>query len=151
MDIEKILLLYLCMAIAVSSFFPSVIFTQGDNNILSIFHIQYNETSGVIDVGTQTGFADSNLDQYSTNEPDNPGFWQGVINSIGGFFQSFVDGLKNVLGALKILGKFLFSPFLFIADPNLMGSAPFFVKMIFALPLVLMGLFGIMKFIRGLQ
>lgn len=150
MDIAKWLLLYLCMAIVVSSFFPSIVLSENDNNILKIFKVYYNASSDSVVLGG-SGFADGDLSDFAYNEPTEPGFFQSVLESASSFFQSFVDGLKNVLGALKILGKFLFSPFIFIGSPEIMGSAPVFIKLLFALPLVLLSLIGLMKFIRGVQ
>ena len=149
MDIAKVLLIYLCIAIAVSLFFPQTILQGEDNNLLRVFKVYYNESTDSIQI--YSGFADDDLQTLVFDDEDKPGFFQSILGSASDFFQSFVDGLRNVLGVIKILFKFLFSPFIFIMTPELMGSAPIYVKMIFALPLVLLALVGLIKFIRGVN
>lgn len=150
MEIGQILLLYLCMAIAVVCFFPQTVLNEDNNSLLSIFHLYYNETTNSVDI-TQSGFADSGLNLETGSTETESGFWKRGLEGASQFFQSFVDGLQNVLGAIKILFRFLFSPFIFVMNPELMGEAPFFVKLIFALPLVFIALITVIKFIRGIQ
>jgi hypothetical protein len=138
------------MAIAVTAFFPQTIVTQEDNNILRLFKLQYNPTTNEV-ILNETGFADPDLNTYVDNSPTESGIFQSVLEGASDFFQSFVDGLKNVLGVVKIMFKFLFSPFIFVLDPELMGSAPFYVKLIFAIPLVFMALMGLVQFVRGFR
>lgn len=150
MDFGKILLLYLSIAIAVSFFFPQVVLNKPDQSILGLFHITYNTTTSEVQI-TEKGFTDTTLEAQTTNKETEAGFWQSLGQSISTYFQSFTDGLKNVIGVLSILLRFLFSPFLFVADPNLLGNAPSYVKVIFALPLVLLALISTIKVIRGVS
>lgn len=148
MDFGKIILLYLCIALSVSFFFPQIVLDSPNQSILGIFHIGYNESTKEVFI-SRSGFADANLDAQVFNDETKGGLWQSLGASVSSFFQAFTDGLRNVLGIMKILFKFLFSPFIFVMDPLLLGGAPSFVKLIFALPLVILGLIAIVKFIRG--
>lgn len=150
MEIQKILLLYLCMAIAVSAFYPEVVLgNDKQNSIMGIFNVAVNSTTGEIYIN-ETGFSDPNLNDEVFNDETESGFFKRGLEGASQFFQNFVDGLQNVLGVVKILFKFLFSPFIFVFSPELMGGAPFFIKIIFALPLVFMALMAIIRFIRGI-
>lgn len=148
-DIAKYLLLYLCMALAVSFFFPQTVLGDSETSILGIFHIGINETTNEPYI-SESGFANNDLASMTSNSETESGFWH-VVQKIGGVFQWIVDGLGNVLGAIKILVKFIFSPFIFVLTPSLMGGAPFFVKLIFAVPLVFIVFMGVIKIIRGIN
>lgn len=148
MDLGKYLLLYLCMALAVSFFFPQTILSNQDTSILGIFHVGLDSNNQPY--LNSTGFSDSDLNNQVNNDETESGFWH-VVQKAGGVFQWIVDGLGNVLGTIKILFKFTFSPFIFVMSPDLLGGAPFFVQLIFAIPLVFMVFYAGLKFIRGLQ
>jgi len=150
-DVGKYLLLYLCMALAVSFFFPQVLLGSGsETSILGIFKVGINNVTNepyIVD----DGWNNVGLDDLTNNDAVSEGWFQKGIQVVTGFFQWIVDGLGNVLGTFKILFSFIFSPFIFVLRPDLMGNAPFFVKMIFAIPLVFIVFIGGIKFIRGLQ
>lgn len=150
-DIGKYLLLYLCIALAVSFFFPQVLLgSSGETSILGLFKVGINATNGepyIMEQGWNNNELQSQVDNTAVTE----GWFQKGIQVVTGFFQWIVDGLGNVLGTFKILFSFLFSPFIFVLRPDLMGNAPFFVKMIFAIPLVFITFIAGLKFIRGLQ
>jgi hypothetical protein len=152
-DIGKYLLLYLCMALAVSFFFPNIILCNSnepncETSILGLFKL--NITDGHINV-VDHDWNNTELEFQKSGTPVQSGWFQQGIAVVTGFFQWVVDGLGNVLGTFKILTAFIFSPFTFILKPDLMGNAPFFVKMIFAIPLVFIVFFASIKFIRGFQ
>ena len=147
-DISKYLLLYLCMALAVSFFFPQTILGTGEESILGIFNVGINETTNQPYI-VSSGFANSDLNAQIGGDEKQSGFWH-VVQAGKSLFQWVVDGLSNVLSTLKILFKFLFSPFIFVLNPALLGGAPFYVKMIFAIPLVFIVFMSSLKFIRGM-
>ena len=151
MDIGKILLVYLCMAIAVSFFFPQVVISPDKQvSVLGIFDVYVNSTTGTIAMGNSDRFNDDSLNDAIPNDgKTNSGIFATIGNYASSFFQFVVDGLKNVLGFIAMMGKFLFSPILFVADPNLLGGPPIYIKMIFALPLILMGAIALVRFIAG--
>jgi hypothetical protein len=151
MDIEKIILVYLCMAIAVSMFFPQVVLNPDEQtSVLGLFDVSYNSTSKEVYMGSSQYFKDSTLNsELVQTDNNNTGIFQNIIDTGQQYYQSFIDGLKNVMGAVKIFTKFIFSPIIFVSSPDLLGDAPIYVKLIFALPLILMAFFGLVKFIRG--
>lgn len=150
-DIGKFLLLYLCMALSVSFFFPQVLLgSSGETSILGIFKVGINSTTNEPYI-MDDGWNNVGLDDLTNNNAVSEGWFQKGIQVVTGFFQWIVDGLGNVLGTFKILFSFIFSPFIFVLRPDLMGNAPFFVKMIFAIPLVFIVFIGGIKFIRGIQ
>jgi len=148
-DIAKYLLLYLCMSLAVSFFFPQTILGNGETNILGIFKVNVNSTNGEIYIN-ETGWANSDLNVQQSGDETQEGWFKKGIQAVSSIFQWVVDGLGNILGTLKVLVKFTFSPFIFVLNPDLMGGAPFFVKLIFAIPLVFIMLMATVKFIRGM-
>jgi len=150
MDLGKYLLLYLCMALAVSFFFPQTILGEGETSILGVFNVGINTTTNQPYI-IGAGFSNSDLNSQFSGDSTDSGLFQKGVNIVTSFFQWVVDGLGNVLGTIKILFAFLFSPFIFVMRPDLMGNAPFFVKMIFAIPLVFIVFMGGVKFIRGLN
>lgn len=151
MDIEKIILVYLCMAISVSMFFPTIVLDSGNTSILGIFHVNLNSTTNEVTFENSASFTDNELNTAVNTADTDGSIFATIGNYASQFFQSIVDGLKNVLGVIKIMGKFLFSPVLFLGSADLLGDAPIYVKLIFALPLILMAFFGLTKFVRGFQ
>jgi hypothetical protein len=149
-DVTKYLLLYLCMALAISFFFPQTVLGDSESNILGIFKIGVNSTTNEVYI-QDVGFANDRINTLTTNNEVDEGFFQKGINVVTTFFQYIADGLGNVLGVIKILFAFIFSPFIFVLDPQLLGEAPSFVKLIFALPLVFLTFMGIIKLIRGIN
>lgn len=150
-DIGKYLLLYLCMALAVSFFFPQVLLgSSGETSILGLFKIGINTTTNEPYI-IGSGWNNAELSSQIDNSAIESGWFQKGIQVVTSFFQWVVDGLGNVLGTFKILFAFIFSPFIFVMRPDLMGNAPFYVKMIFAIPLVFIVFIGGIKFIRGFQ
>jgi len=149
-DISKYLTMYLCMMLAVSFFFPQIILGGGETNILGLFKVGINSTTNEPYIQDQ-GWNNSDLDNQFNNDPTNSGWFHKGVQAVTSFFQWIVDGLGNVLGTIKILFAFIFSPFIFVLNPSLMGNAPFYVQMIFAIPLVFIAFLGTLKFIRGLQ
>lgn len=146
-DIAKYLLLYLCMALSISFFFPQTILGGGETSILGLFNVGINQTTQEPYI-IASGFANDDLNAQFSNNPTETGLFQKGINIITNFFQFIVDGLGNVIGVIKLLFMFIFSPFVFVLNPNLLGGAPFFVKMIFAIPLVFICFMGVIAFIR---
>lgn len=146
-DIFKYLLLYLCMTLAISFFFPSTVLGSGETSILGIFHVGVNSTTNEPYI-VSSGFNNSDLTAQISNNPTDSGVFQKGVNIITSFFQWIVDGLGNVLGVIKLFFAFVFAPFIFVLKPELMGGAPFFVKMIFAIPLTFIVFGSIIEFIR---
>lgn len=139
------------MAIAVSLFFPQVVIDPDEQiSILGIFDVSYNSTTNEVYMGNSASFSsDSGLNTEIDTSNTEGGIFQNILDAGSQYYQSFIDGLKNVLGVIKIIAKFLFSPIIFVASPDLLGSAPVYIKMIFALPLILMALIGLVKLISG--
>lgn len=139
------------MALAISFFFPqTVLGNDTETSILGLFKIGINSTTNtpyIID----KGFNNDDLNNQVSGSAVDSGLFQKGIQVVTSFFQWVVDGLGNVLGVLKVLFSFLFAPFIFVLRPDLLGNAPFFVKMIFAVPLVFMTFIGGIRFIRGLS
>lgn len=146
-DLSKYLLLYVCMALAISFFFPQTILGSGETSILGIFNVGINSTTNQPYI-ISSGFSNADLNAQFSSNPTETGLFQKGINIVTSFFQFIVDGLGNVIAIIKIMFAFLFSPFVFVLRPELMGGSPFFVKMIFAIPLVFITFMGIVAFIR---
>jgi hypothetical protein len=141
--LAKGLLLYFCMAIAVSFWQPSVIFGDDNGkNMLSVFGIDsYNSTTNKpIVPDSLTAGNSTNFDQLTK---------QGTEGSSTGFL-ALVDGLLNVLGFIGLLLSFLFSPFIIFAHFLKIG-APIEMLFVFALPIIFMVLIAFIHFIGGRQ
>jgi hypothetical protein len=150
-DIGKYLLLYLCICLSVSFFFPQVLLgSSGETSILGIFKIGINSTNNEPYI-MGSGWNNGDLNTQSTGSDVNAGWFHKGVQAITTFFQWVVDGLGNILGTIKVLLAFTFSPFIFVLRPDLMGNAPFYVKMIFTIPLIFIVFIGGIKFIRGIQ
>jgi hypothetical protein len=141
------------MALAISFFFPqTVLGTNADNSILGIFRIGIDNSTNEVYIlpDAYDGFSVSELNSARDGSSTESGWFQRGVQYVSSFFQWVVDGLGNILSTLKILLAFTFSPFIFVLNPSLLGGAPFFVKLIFAVPLVFLTFMGGIKFIRGL-
>jgi hypothetical protein len=151
MELFKLLFLYLCIALCVSFFFPQIILGSGNTSILGIFNVGINATTNEPYISS-TGFSNSDLNNaINQDQSTEQGLFQRGINVVTSFFQFIVDGLGNVLGVVKILFAFLFSPFILVLSPDLLGNAPFYVKLGFAIPLVFLAFMGVISFIRGFR
>jgi hypothetical protein len=136
------------MCLAVSFFFPTAILGEGETSILGIFDVGINETTGRVYI-VDSGFTNDDLNAQLDASSTEAGLFQRGINIVTSFFQFIVDGLANILGIIKIFFAFLFSPFVFVLNPQIMGGAPFYVQMIFAIPLVFLCFMGIVKLVGG--
>lgn len=151
--LEKVLMIYLCLAIATSFFNPSIVLSNNNNNttsILGLFDVGYNTTTNEPYVrSSEWGNEEiaTELD-YTTSATTGGNIFKKAIDATSSFFQWMIDGLANVMNVIKLMAKFAFSPFLLFTHIVKLG-APFQLLFIFAIPLTFMFILAFIRFIRG--
>jgi len=130
--LQRGLLLYLFLAIAVSFAAPDVIFANGSpagNNVLSWFDLSYNDVTG--DVTASPQFATDTQVQNATSGLETP----SAISQSGGIL-GWLDPLFQVFSWIPLIFKVLFSPILLLTNPLI--AMPTSVILIIGIPLVLL-------------
>ena len=145
----KILLIYLFIAVAVTTWQPQIIFNADsptDVTVLSWFNIRLNTTTN------ETYYLQGNNGQYqfvgsaqnntaSMTTPPN-------IASSGSGFLTYADPILMIVGWIGTLLKFLFSPILILTNGAFTGM-PSSIILIIGIPLVILFIFGLIQFIRS--
>ena len=142
--LERGLLLYLGIAIALCFAAPQVIFTSGstaDNSVLGWFNMGYNETDGSVYSITSSNSFSTTANSSSTS------FTSGNTPEAGGLL-GFLDPVFQVFGWIGLIFKVLFSPVVLLTG-DAMAGAPTMLFLIIAIPIVFMTLFGLIAWIRG--
>jgi len=141
--LERGLLLYLCLAIAMAFSFPTIIFGTNEQgrNMLSFFGINAydNVTGEPIINGTIT---------YGDTATQNQLLKQGV-DVTPSTFQFFIDVVKNTIGYIVLFFKVILSPFIIFYTAVTSFGMPLPLLFMFALPMVLLFLLGIIYFLRS--
>jgi len=143
--LSKGLLLYFCIAIAVSFWQPDLLYGSGGSatngvNILSPFGVTYNQSTGQPQIP---------YDQQSlSNKSETAQMLSQGSEGTGQSFWLLIDPLHNVMSFISILFNFLFSPIIIFGHLLSMG-APIIAVMVFALPLVFLVFLGVIYFIGG--
>lgn len=145
--LEKGLLLYLCLAIAILFWQPSIILGESEQSahILSVFNIDsVNQTNGSIkDLGLPGTLNLS--DQTAYDQLTKVG-----SDTTSTLIQAFIDAVANVMEYVKIFFRIVFSPFVIFTSPQ-MADAPAPVLFVFALPAILGLIVAIILFVRGVS
>lgn len=149
--LQRGVLLYLCLAIAVCFAAPEVVFdTYGtgntrDNTMLSWFDLQ-NYGDGVEFKNTSDpNFASGNviLDN-ATAGLDN---YKSPSTSQGGSLLGWLDPLFQVFDWIRLIFRIIFSPILLLTDPEI--AMPSSILLIIGIPLVIMMIIGMISWIRS--
>lgn len=143
--LQRGVLLYLCLAIAMCFAAPEVVFDQNTpqgRNVLEWFNIDYNNQTGVIGINNQTSFVHDEYMDNATAGMDNP-----TPPSSSGSVLGWLDPLFQVFGWIKLFFRMIFSPILLMVDPRV--SMPVPIILIIGIPLVVMFIIGIISWIRS--
>ena len=142
--LQRGLLIYLTIAIAVCLTMPSIIFNNNGNpaerSVLSFFNMDYDNSTGDFAITSTT--TSSNLDSGTS------GFTQPSSPSSSGSLLGFIDPVFQVFNWIGIFFKVLFSPIILLTSPELSAGAgvlPTALLFIIGLPLVLMMLVGLVS------
>jgi hypothetical protein len=133
MDITKIVLIYVCIAIACIFWRPDIVLGTSPqaSNILSVLNINstnYNTLTAInSSVNTDSIFA------------------QGQETRTQNIFLTIIDGLFNVMGYITILFRVVFSPVMVMTA----GGFPIEFTYMFGIPLVMMFIIAFVRFVRG--
>lgn len=152
MSLLKPLMLYFCLALAISFWHPEAVFGN-NNNLLSVMSFNSSQgINGTIDtLPRDISFTGQIASQVSTNNTDpSAGTWFDQIKQgISSVVQPFIDGLGNVINGIKVFFSFIFSPWHLLIDPAFTGM-PAMIVFVLVLPLSFWLMIEIMYFIRGL-
>lgn len=141
--LQRGLLLYFFVAVAVSMAVPDVVFDTGTpagSTVMSWFDIDssYTGTGAVVtnqsDYFGEVGNATSSLSTLSS--PSQSG---GILG--------WLDPLYQVFSWIPLMFRVLFSPIILLTDSRV--AMPGIVILIFAIPLVLMFIIGLISWIRS--
>ena len=147
--LQRGVLLYLCLAIAVCFAAPEVVFDTEltkapvDNTMLSWFDLESD--------GTSVDFRNTSKPDWS-NDPLLANATAGLDNyktpsSTGGGLLGWLDPLFQVFEWIKLLFRIIFSPILLLIDPRI--AMPSSIVLIIGIPLVIMMIIGMISWIRS--
>lgn len=147
--IDKILLLYICISIAVAFWQPNIIFdTQGNDTITTFFNLDYNTTTNTPNLPSCTGNACmSSALNFQANQ-ENATLIEKVFNQLSTASNFFIDALNNVLSFFKVIFRIIFAPWIVFTSPSMQGL-PSAVFYIIAVPLSLLLLIGFINWVRS--
>lgn len=150
--LTKLIMFYAIMSLCITLYDPQTVFGSDYNStVLSFFNINgYNSTTGEININQGTTLGNDLGQQFTINvTSDQQTIFAKIVNGISGTINYFVDGLANVLEFFKIVFKVIASPIIFLFSPAAAGM-PKIIGAFIGLPMVLLMLFAIVAFIRGL-
>lgn len=130
---DKIVLIYVCIAVACIFYRPDIIIGEQNEGILSVLNINQINLSN-LNWSTDASSAESSLFRTGSDAASNP-------------IQSFIDGLLNGLEYIKIFWRAIFSPFYILFTIGIPNT----LLWIIAIPLIMLMLLGIILAIRGLS
>ena len=143
--LDKGILLYLLLAIAISFWQPQVIFSgdsPSDATVLSWFNVRLDPTTNQpyyqsenYEFQGSAGTSAGNM----TVAPKMPG-----TSSLFGF----LDPVYQVFNWVKTFFKIVFSPIVMFTKPEMVG-APIAIMMIIGIPIVTLFIVGLIYWIRG--
>jgi hypothetical protein len=139
--LQRGLLIYMCLAIAMTFAAPQEVFSGGspaENTVLSWFNINYDDGTGVVSMGDST--TSSNVDTSGLTDPTSPGSSGSILG--------FLDPLYQVWSYVKLIFKVLFSPIIILTGPSMTG-APLPIVLILGVPLVFLTILGLIFWIRS--
>lgn len=141
--LQRGLLLYLFVAIAVSMAVPDVIFGNGSpagNSVMSWFDIDSSYTGTTPIITNQSDyFGDVGNATNSLNTLSSPSSSGGILG--------WIDPLYQIFSWIPLMFRVLFSPVILLTDARV--AMPGIVILIFAIPLVLMFILGLIGWIRS--
>ena len=143
--LQRGILLYLFVAIAVSMAVPQVIFDNGSpagNSVMSWFDLDSTYT-GTTPIVTNTsdyfGNAVTSDAQSSLSSQTSPSQSGGILG--------WLDPLFQVFSWVPMMFRVIFSPIILLTDSRV--AMPGIVVLIFAIPLVLLFILGLIGWIRS--
>jgi hypothetical protein len=145
--LQRGLLIYLTIAIAVCMTMPSVIFDNPNNaaerSVLSFFNLELNSTTGLVQTSSTT--------TSDTIASGTDGFTKPSSPSSSGSLLGFIDPVFQVFEWIGLFFKVLFSPIILLISPAAAGSAVLSnaLLMIIGIPLVFMMIVGLVIWIRS--
>jgi len=141
--LERGLLLYLLLALAITFAYPQVVFTgQAGETVLQWFDVSYNSSTDTVSVGSAMSSSATNATADLAIAPDTSGT---------GFLYLF-DPIFQVLSWFLLIFAILFSPIMLLGSGNPgMAGAPTAVVFMIGLPLVLLMVIALIKFFRGVD
>lgn len=145
--LQRGILLYLCLAIAISFAAPDVVFdnlqgTPLGNNMLSWFDLKYDGTNVNFYNTTNPQFSNTGLVTNATQDIANP-----TTSSSGGGLLGWIDTLYQVFDWIRLFFDMLFSPILLLTHPLI--AMPSSIVLIIGIPLVIMFIVGLIAWIRS--
>ena len=145
--IDKIILLYVCMGIAVAFWQPSLVF-EHNSAISNLYNIPYNQSTAVAGI---PGCSADGIGCFGSNyssQIQNQSVISSIFNQLGGVTGSFIDSLNNVIGFFQTAFNFLFWPYVLFSNKP-MSDAPTSLFYIFAIPMVTLLLIAIVNWVRS--
>ena len=143
--LQRGILLYLFVAIAVSMAVPQVIFDNGSpagNSVMSWFDLDSSYT-GTTPIVTNTsdyfGTGVTSDAQSSLSSQTSPSQSGGILG--------WLDPLFQVFSWVPMIFRVIFSPIILLTDSRV--AMPGIVILIFAIPLVLLFIIGLIAWIRS--
>lgn len=134
---QKMVMLYLAIAIGCTFYNPSIIFNDQSSNMLQLYAFDNStwNTTNTIGYSSSTAAAVFN----ATEQGNNP-----VSTSITNPF-FLIDALFSVIKFIKIIFAVIFSPFVLMAQTDM----PYQIRFLFGIPLITALIIGLIGFIRG--
>lgn len=145
--LQRGLLIYLCIAIAVCMTMPSVLFngnTPAENSVLSWFNLVYDPVTDTVTMGNTTASTNIASGTAGFETPSSP--------SSSGSLIGFIDPVFQVFSWVKLIFKVIFSPLILLTSPALVGGSPILANalmFIIGIPLVFLTIVGLIIWIRS--
>jgi len=144
--LQRGLLIYLCIAIAICMTMPQIIFngnTPADNSVLSWFNLNYDSTTNSISIGNTT--TSTNI-QSGTDR-----FLSPTSPSGSGSILGFLDPVFQIFTWIPLIFKVMFSPIILLTSAAVTGDAVISsaLLLIIGIPAVFLMIVGLITWIRS--
>lgn len=137
MDLTRIVLLYLCIAIGCLFWQPNIVLGSSPqaNTVLSLFNIDSSNYLTLNNLNHSTSGGSQFDNVIKQGNPSSP---VTIILTI-------IDGLFNVMGYLILFTRMIFAPVFILTS----GGMPIELVYVFGIPAVVLFIVAIVRLIRG--
>lgn len=151
--LQRGLLLYLCIALAIAFASPQIIFSgnsPAQNTVLSWFNLQLNQSCLVTTASTDQSncivTSSAQINPYVSNYSSS--FTTPSSPASSGSLIGFIDPVFQVFSWVGVFFKTLFSPIILLSSPAMAGAPPA-IMLLFGIPIVFMLIVGLIIWIRS--